>query len=117
MRADDILLLGLKQHVLAISRADGTEFWRTKLPDGSGQGFISIVSDTRLVYATCNGVLHCLELLSGDIVWTNPLKGFGYGIASLCLPGQPPGAQAGAAARYAADSAGATSAGGGAAAT
>ncbi len=103
MNPNDILLLGLKQTVTAICRADGAILWTTKLPDGNSNAFINLATDQRHVYAACNGVLHCLELQTGTLVWTNPLKGYGFGIASLCLPGQPAGPQAAAAARRAAD--------------
>ena len=109
MKPENILLLGLKQSVTALCRADGTILWTTKLPEGNGHAFISLASDLRHVYATCNGVLHCLELQTGGLVWTNPLKGHGYGIASLCLPGQPPETSAAVAARHAADAADAAS--------
>ena len=110
MNAHDILLLGLKQTVLAISRADGSILWATKLEGGSGSAFIALASDNRQVYATCHGVLHCLELQTGTEVWKNPLKGYGYGIGSLCLPGQNSALQAGAAAQLAADAAAAAAA-------
>ena len=101
----DILLLGLKQSVTAFHRADGTELWKTILPDGSTQSFISLISDTERVYATCRGVLHCLNLQTGDLLWSNPLKGYGFGIGSLCLPEAGPNLQAAASARIAADAA------------
>ena len=103
MNPNDILLLGIKQSVTAICRADGTVLWTTKLPDGNGGAFISLATDLQRVYAACNGVLHCLELQNGTLVWTNPLKGYGFGIASLCLPGQPATTQTAAVARRAAD--------------
>ena len=110
MNAQDILLLGLKQTVTAICRADGSTLWATKLEGGSGSAFITLASDLRHVFATCNGVLHCLELQTGTVVWTNGLKGLGYGIGSLCLPGQNSPPQAGAAAQIAAEQAASTAA-------
>ena len=111
MNAQDILLLGLKQTVLAICRSDGSIVWATKLKSGSAHAFITLASDTRHVFATCNGALHCLELQTGEVVWTNPLKGYGYGIGGLCLPGQNSPLQAGAAAQLAADAAAAAASG------
>ena len=117
MSAQDLLLLGLKQTVMAICRADGSVLWATKLEGGAGHAFITLVSDTRHVFATCNGVLHCLELQTGTVVWTNPLKGYGYGIGSLCLPGQNTPLHAGAAAQLAADAAAVAATAGAGAAT
>ncbi|MEA3210789.1 MAG: hypothetical protein QOE70_3846 [Chthoniobacter sp.] len=110
MKPSEILLLGLKQTVTAFCRTDGSVLWKTKLEGGNGSAFITLASDERYVYATCQGVLHCLELQSGSIVWTNPLKGYGYGIASLCLPGMQAPLQAAAAARFASDAAAASAA-------
>lgn len=105
MNPDEILLLGLNRSVTAISRADGSILWCTTLPESSANSFVSVVSDRRQVFATCHGVLYCLDLRTGDLLWTNPLKGYGYGIASLSLPGQRVESDAGAAARRAADAA------------
>ncbi len=105
MNPNDILVLAIKQSVMAICRADGSILWTTRLEGGAGHAFITLVSDFRYVYATCNGVLHGLELQTGTVVWSNPLKGFGYGIASLCLPGEHSPLHAGAAAQIAADAA------------
>jgi outer membrane protein assembly factor BamB len=87
MKADDILLLGLKQSVAAVSRIDGQIIWSTKLSGGMGQNFVTLISDFTHVFAYAGGKLHCLELQTGRIVWTNELKGYGYGLASLCVPG------------------------------
>jgi hypothetical protein len=110
MNPNDILLLGLKQSVAAIHRADGSFLWKTKLPEGNGSSFITLTSDLKYVFAVCHGVLHCLELQTGTLVWTNPLKGYGFGIASLCLPGQSSEPPPAAAARRAADAAATTAA-------
>jgi outer membrane protein assembly factor BamB len=108
MNPQEILLLGLKQTVVAICRADGSVLWSTKLEDGSKNAFITLASDERHVFATCYGVLHCLDLQTGSVLWKNSLKGYGYGIASLCLPGQTSLLQAGAAAQIAAEEAAAS---------
>ena len=75
-----------------------------------GNSFVTLTSDLQRVYAACHGVLHCLELQSGTILWANPLKGYGYGVASLCLPGQPADLSTASAGKAAADHAAATAA-------
>lgn len=89
MHANELVFLGLKSKVSAVSTRDGTILWATELPHGMGGGFVTLLSDGPRVYACAYGQLHCLESSSGVILWTNELKGYGYGIASLCVPGLP----------------------------
>lgn len=103
MNPSDILLLGLKKSVTAFHRATGTVLWNTQLPDGSGNAFVTVICDAQRVYASCSGAITCLDLFSGEVIWSDPLRGYGYGIGGLCLPEMSPGLQAAAAARVAED--------------
>ncbi len=87
MKPSDVILLGLKRSVAALSRADGTILWSTELGGGLGDTFVTVLADEQYVFAYAAGHLHCLELGSGVLLWTNKLAGYGYGLASLCLPG------------------------------
>ena len=89
MKANDILLLGLKRKVTALSRSDGCQLWCTELPGGglASADFISLICDDTRVFAYRGGHLHCLDLLTGDLLWSNDLPGYGYGLASVCVPG------------------------------
>jgi len=88
MNSDNILLLGLKQSVTAISKNDGQTLWKTELPTTlSGDDFVTLLSDEDFVFVHTEGQLHCLDLANGQLLWSNELKGYGYGIASLCFPG------------------------------
>jgi len=88
MNSDDILLLGLKRTVSAISKLDGRSLWDTTLPGGfAGYDFVTVLSDGQRVFAHTEGKLFCLDLANGRILWSNDLPGYGYGIASLCFPG------------------------------
>ena len=90
MNSDNILLLGLKQTVTAISKCDGRTLWTTELPTAfSGDNFVTVLSDGHFVFAHTYGKLHCLDLANGRVLWSNDLKGYGYGVASLCFPGGP----------------------------
>lgn len=86
MKAHDILVIGLKHRVAAISRIDGRELWSTELSGGMGQGFVTLLSDGAQVFAYASGHLHCLDLATGRIIWTNEMPGYGYGLGSLALP-------------------------------
>jgi hypothetical protein len=90
MNSHNILLLALNASVTAISKNDGQTVWKTELPTTlSGDDFVTVLSDEDFVFAHTEGKLHCLDLANGQILWSNDLKGYGYGIASLCFPGGP----------------------------
>jgi outer membrane protein assembly factor BamB len=90
MNSDNMLLLGLNQTVTAISKHDGRTLWKTELPVTlSGDDFVTVISDGDYVFAHTEGRLHCLDLANGRVLWSNNLKGYGYGIASLSFPGGP----------------------------
>jgi len=89
MKANDILLLGLKHKVTAIAKSDGHSIWCTEIRGGfvSGSDFVTLACDDSSVFAYSGGRLHCLDLFSGRLLWTNELPGYGFGLASLCVPG------------------------------
>ncbi len=89
MKSNEILLLGLKRSVAAISKLDGHVLWKTKLSGGLGHEFVTVLSDGQRVFAHTEGKLHCLDLANGQLLWSNGLSGYGYGVASLGFPGGP----------------------------
>src|SRR4051794_26344567 len=88
MSPKNILIVGVRNAVLAFSRTTGEHLWATELKSGPDD-FVSIIADSERVYAHSGGELHCLDLFTGTIIWRDKLKGFRFGIASLCLPGVP----------------------------
>ena len=88
MNSDNILLLGLKHSVTAMSKRDGRILWKTELPTTlTGNDFVTVLSDGLFVFAHTEGQLHCLDIANGQILWSNELRGYGYDVASLCFPG------------------------------
>jgi outer membrane protein assembly factor BamB len=85
MDTNDILLLGLKKRVAAISKADGHEIWSTELSGAMGNGFVTVLCDGANVFAYTGGHLHCLDIVNGQILWDNDLPGYGYGMATLAF--------------------------------
>jgi outer membrane protein assembly factor BamB len=84
---DEVVVLGMGRRVAAISKSDGRILWSTEVSNGLGNPFVTLVIDGQRVFAGCAGLLHCLDLATGSLIWTNELPGYGYGLASLCLPG------------------------------
>jgi len=87
MKADDIVLLGVKHSVLAFEKTSGKRLWASKLASGMGEGFVSLIADDKRVYAHAGGKLYCLDLFSGRELWHDELAGYGYGIGSLAVAG------------------------------
>ena len=88
MDPENIVLVGVKGAVLAFRRDTGAHLWATELKSSSSD-FVTVTSDLDRVYAHTGGELFCLDLQSGQKLWHDGLKGFGYGIASITLPGLP----------------------------
>jgi outer membrane protein assembly factor BamB len=87
MKLQEIILIGVKHTVCAVSKANGASLWTTKLPGGLGGDFVTVACDGERVFAHSSGQLFCLDLWSGRMLWTNELRGYGYGLASICVPG------------------------------
>jgi outer membrane protein assembly factor BamB len=87
MKAPEIILIGVKHSISAVSRANGQVLWTTKLPGGLGSDFVAVTCDGERVFAHSSGQLFCMDLSSGQMLWTNELRGYGYGLATICVPG------------------------------
>jgi outer membrane protein assembly factor BamB len=87
MKLQEIILIGVKHSVCAVTRANGAVLWTTKLPGGLGSDFVAVACDGERVFAHSSGQLFCLDLCTGRMLWTNELRGYGYGLASICVPG------------------------------
>lgn len=87
MNPPEIVLLGFNSQVVALDKRGGRILWSTPLGGILGDGFVSLNADDRHVYAYTKGQIYCLDLRSGRIVWNNELKGFGYGVGTICIPG------------------------------
>lgn len=49
----------------------------------SGNGFVNMIKKDGFIYAHTYGRLHCVEITSGKIIWSNELKGMGYDPATM----------------------------------
>src|ERR1051325_8479047 len=85
MNVKNVMLLGVKRSVLAISRSNGQVLWATRLP-GSMQEFATVACDGDKVFAYSGGHLTALDLETGRLLWTNGLPGCGYGLGTICFP-------------------------------
>ncbi len=77
----DLIYVGLNRRVLALDRFDGHVVWEWKAPKGSG--FVSLLLDGDRLVAGISGYIYCLDPVYGQIVWQNPLKGYGSALSTL----------------------------------
>ena len=68
----------LNHNLICLHLATGEEVWRTKLPK-SGSYVASLLVQDDTVIVGVNGVVHCVDAYTGQLRWTNELKGLGYG--------------------------------------
>ncbi len=77
----DLVYVGLNKRVCAVDRYSGTIVWQWTATKGSG--FVSLLLDGDRLMIAVGGYLYCLDPLYGQEVWSNPLKGYGHGIATM----------------------------------
>jgi len=85
MRANHVYV-GLKGSVLALERESGRILWQREL---AGSSFVNLIEDGDHIFALSQGEAYCLDAGTGALIWHNPLKGFGLGIGSILVSGQP----------------------------
>ena len=76
----ELLFVGIKDVVIALSPGDGGEVWRTKLEGGD---FVTVLWDGENLIAANYGEVFRLDPTTGAIVWNNPMKGLRTGVVSL----------------------------------
>jgi outer membrane protein assembly factor BamB len=80
MKTSDLVFIGIKGSVVALNRGTGEQVWVTQL---KGADFVNVVLQHEAVLASRCGEIFCLDPLTGDGLWHNPLKGFGRGVATI----------------------------------
>ncbi len=91
MKTSNLVFVGIKGSVVALNGATGEQVWATHLKGGD---FVNVVVCDKTVLASCYGEIFCLDKLTGEGRWHNPLKGFGRGLATIATDACPGGANA-----------------------
>ena len=86
MKTAQLVFIGIKGSVVALNRATGQQVWATRL---KGSDFVNVVVRDGAVLASCYGEIFCLDPLTGILMWHNPLKGFGIGLATIATEQNP----------------------------
>ena len=104
----DFVYVGLNRRVIALDRTDGHVVWEWKASRGSG--FVSLLLDGDRLMAGVSGYIYCLDPVYGQVVWENPLKGYGSALCTIVsVNGSSEGAAAAAIAQQQAAAAAAAS--------
>lgn len=82
MLLEDLLFVGFNGRVVALERRSGELLWEWKCPKPIRQMVAVLVQGDR-VYASSAGYTYCHDGLSGEQIWSNPLKGMGTGVPCL----------------------------------
>jgi outer membrane protein assembly factor BamB len=77
----DLVFVGFNRRVVALDRYNGDVVWDWKSP--SGTGFPAILVDGDRLVVSVQGYMYCLEPVTGEVLWSNPLKGLGVGTACI----------------------------------
>ena len=86
MNTAHLIFIGIKGSVVALNRATGQQVWVTRL---KGSDFVNVILQDGAVLASCRGEIFCLHPLTGILMWHNPLKGFGVGLATIATEHNP----------------------------
>jgi outer membrane protein assembly factor BamB len=77
---DQLIFVGINGWVSALDRDTGEVVWTCS---DLKSGYTTLLLDGDRLIASTNGYLYCLDPQNGRIVWSNPLRGYGTGIAHL----------------------------------
>lgn len=80
MKLDELIFVGLRGYVIALHRDRGEMVWSCS---ELNSGPITLLLDGDRLIASTNGYIYCLDPMTGRVLWNNPLRGYGVGIAHL----------------------------------
>jgi len=77
---DQLLFVGFRGYVVALHRDTGDVVWSN---NNLESGHVALLVDGDRLMVSTNGYTYCLDPLTGEILWRNPLSG--YGVGAPCL--------------------------------
>ena len=80
MTVDQLIFVGFRGYAMALDRDTGAIVWCNSQMHS---GYVSMLLDGDRLIVSTNGYMHCLNPLTGTILWHNPLTGYGTGVAHL----------------------------------
>ncbi len=75
MTVDQLIFVGFNGKAAALDRDTGEIVWTN---NQMKSGNVTFLLDEDRLIASTNGYIYCLDPLTGQILWHNPMKGYGY---------------------------------------
>lgn len=79
----DLVFVSFNSRVIGMDRYTGEVVWQWKAKKGRSS-YVAVLLDGDRLIVSISGYTYGLDPLTGDELWFNPLKGFGYGTPTLC---------------------------------
>ena len=79
MTVDQLIFVGFNGYAVALDRDTGEIVWSNEIESGH----VTFLQDGDRLIVSADGIIYCLNPVSGEKLWNNPMKGYGYGVASL----------------------------------
>jgi len=81
MNINELIFTGFNHRVAALNRNSGNLIWQWRAPQGTQ--YTTLLLDGDVLIVSVDGYMYGLNPYSGDLLWSNPMSGFGTGVASL----------------------------------
>jgi len=81
MNIEDLVFVGFNSRVAALDQQTGEIVWDWSAP--RGWRYVSLLLDGPRLFVAIAGYTYCLDAVTGQQLWTNPMTGFGLGVTSL----------------------------------
>src|SRR4029079_9062522 len=78
MTIEELIFVGLNGYALALHRDTVAIVWSN---DQLRSGYVTMLLDFDRLIVSTNGYIYCLDPLTRNIQWHNPLTGYGVGAA------------------------------------
>lgn len=87
---ENLVYVGAGGAICAVDKSTGGTVWKFKFPSKglAADSFVNLLVEADVLYAHAYGEFHCIKAATGELLWTNPLSGLGYGIGSIAVPGK-----------------------------
>ena len=76
---------------MALYRNSGQQAWVTKRVTKIGSDFVNVTMQDERLYAAAGGEVFCLDPFTGELLWHNPLRGYGVGLVTMAFAGNSSG--------------------------
>jgi outer membrane protein assembly factor BamB len=86
----DILIVGTRGHLLAFNKNTGAPAWKYEFEKSllaNGSDYVTTLIDGDELFAGCYGAIYCFDVMKGKLLWTDNLRGKGYGVVSFAAVG------------------------------